>query len=247
MMLKRFFFLLFTTCVVFTPLAAESNPVYTGWMAQSLENMLKNNQEVCCLGWSRESTCAVAEVVSGGLRGGYALRLMLLDTINDKIIFNDEVWTDEIEAASEEPHDIASAVAGSKTGRNFGNKCDSSGIEGNLQNIQTFPLNHKGIIITASFNSLKSKEALSEMEKEDSERGAKKLDIMVSVSKEGGGSKIITTLKGVTVSGFNIAGYFKSPLEPRILVIFDIFKPGFEGDTNRSYGYSGCFLEKGFK
>lgn len=45
---------------------------------------------------------------------------------------------------------------------------------------------------------------------------------------------------------YDVLGCFLSPFEGRILVVYSLFSPGFEGSTTSSRGFSGCSLDVGY-
>jgi len=88
---------------------------------------------------------------------------------------------------------------------------------------------------------------LTEMQKDYAIYGAQKLDIQVIVRREGKGSKLISTVKSVMASSVDVTGYFLSPFESRMLVIYRTVTPGFEGDPYVVFRFAGCHLDRGFK
>ncbi len=73
------------------------------------------------------------------------------------------------------------------------------------------------------------------------------MDIQVIVRRVGKGEKLISAVKGVMVSSFDVDGYFLSPFESRMLVIYKTVTPGFEGDPHVVMRFAGCHLDRGFK
>ncbi len=218
-------------------------------MFKPVEAMLQNNEDMCSLGWSKAGSCAFIVKVDGGGRGGYALKLWLLDTVEDLVLFSDEAWSDELSLESEGPGQVSRALAISDLGKTYASACQAAKIEfgsGNPQ-IRLFPLRALSTTFTAVLVPEKSKEPLTDMQKDEVAYGAQKLDIQVIVRREGKGSKLISTVKSVMASSFDVTGFFLSPFESRILVLYRTVTPGFEGDPNIVFRFAGCHLDRGFK
>jgi hypothetical protein len=196
-------------------------------------------------------TCAVLPPLrppDGGMRGGYAVRFLLIDTVEDAELFDKQVWADEAGAASEDPGDIAQALGAGDTGTAFASTCRSSGIQPDTTlTTGQFPLVYKGSKVDVTIVAKPSAAALTETEQEDATRGAPKLDLQLVARRSGRGSKTVTTLKGVMASTYGVDGYMLSPWESRMLVVFSTTAPGFEGDMSTTLGFAGCHLEVGYR
>jgi len=221
----------------------------SSWLAKPMGELLVGEADLACLGWSRSGACALLERLDSGERGGYALRLLLLDSVEDTGLFKQDLWSDELGLDSDDPEALAEGFAAGETGMAFAAACARSMVEVGSGDggISTFPLAYKGSSFSAALKSAASRTAPSESEAAAMELGASKLDLLLTVRREGRGSKTVSSLRGVMASGLGVDGYFKSPFEPRILVVFETRSPGFEGDEARSLRYAGCQLEAGFK
>ena len=229
--------------------SAQGFATDSSWLAKPLVALLGGEADLACLGWAKTGACALVEKLDSGERGGYALRLLLLDSVEDTGLFKQDLWSDELGLDSDDPEALAEGFAAGEAGMAFAAACARAKVEvgSGEGGISSFPLAYKGSSFTAALKSAVSKAAPSESETAAMELGARKLDLQLTVRREGRGSKTISALRGVMASGMGVDGYFKSPFEPRILVAFETRSPGFEGDEARSLRYAGCQLEAGFK
>jgi len=227
-------------------LEAIPKTVDTDWLISPIAQIIVNKDSVYCLGWNEKGTCALFQIVDGGLRGSYALRFLIIDAVEDNILFDQHVWADEANAKSDDPQDIAAAISHSKTGIDFGYMCNIQGIDKpNGSAIQKFPLNYKGKGVTLNIETAPGKIKAATGAK--SLPGTEYLDYKVIVKISGMGSKTVTRNKDVLLSDIQPEGYFLNPYNARILIVYRMTVNSIEGEPNVTFGYTGCQLATGFK
>jgi hypothetical protein len=221
------------------------------WMQGFVASMLSAKSDLRCLGWSKKGACAIVETVDAGERGGYYLRFLLLDAVEDQAIYDQSVHTDDISPASDNPGDVAAAMCATAEGADFSERCLDYGIDrSGGPALAGFPLAYKGskidVSMVASPNSA-GEAAAADAESPEEAARLKAPDIAVIASRSGKGKKTLTTITGVPATSFEVEGYYLSPYEGRILVVYSLSTRGFEGETNTQTDFSGCSLEVGYR
>lgn len=222
------------------------------WIQSFVASLLSSkSDDPRCLGWSRKGACAIVETEDAGERGGYYVHFLLIDAVEDQEIYSEAVHTDDIVPASDNPGDIAAAICATKQGEEFANRCLDYGIDrSGGPALAPFPLAYKGskidVKMVASPNSA-GEDALADAESPEEEARLRAPDIALVASRSGKGKKTLTTISGVPATSFEVEGYYLSPYEGRILVVYSLSTRGFEGETNTQTDFSGCSLEVGYR
>lgn len=206
--------------------------------------LVSKYQDFRNLGWSRRGTTALLQRVDGGPRGGYAIRFLIFDAVRDKNLFDQQIWQDELELSSGDPAASSEAIAASPQAAQFLEQWKSHGFPSTIRGteIRKFPLSYGGSGYTAEIDFLSRKE----MEDESLRYLGSIADFRVVVRK-GSSKKQISIQRGIKLLDARVAGYFQSPLEPRILVVSNYTTRGFEGESDDHFFLSGCHLKSGFK
>jgi hypothetical protein len=204
-----------------------------------------------CLGWSKKGACAIVETEDAGERGGCYVHFLLIDAVEDRKIYDQAVHTDDIRPASDSPGDIAAAMCATEEGREFADRCLDYGIDrSGGPALAGFPLAYKGstveVRMIATPNSA-GEDAAADAESPEEAARLRAPDIAVVASRSGRGKKTLTTISGVPATSFEVEGYYLSPYEGRILVVYSLSTRGFEGETNTQTDFSGCSLDVGYR
>jgi len=239
----RFLAALFAACLLawgpLAPLPAQGQPPETPWLTAAMKAHL-SHPETLVLGWSKAGTVALLAVEDGGGRG-QAVRLVVFDTVDDRLLLDTEVWTDEVGAGSDQPEAQAFQMAMSEPGLAFVETCYDAGVEPLAvpARLAAFPLVRAGV-------PFKAQALVRRSGTPDEENGTQPLDYSLVVSSPQG-RKTIASGHEERAYGVSVEGWALSPKEPRALVVFGISRPGFEGERPVEYRFSGCLLSSGFK
>ena len=218
------------------------------WMVPYIKSMLVEGRDLQCLGWGRHGQCALIQQQSAGLRGGFSLRFILLDTKQNLNLFDKQVFTDELAEHVIDPTEVGLPMCLTQTGEDFMKECEEAGIDKTGgPALEQFPLDSGRLRYNILMNANPSDKAPAGAESEEALKGAKVLDLELVANCPGKGSKTLLKLDGVTASSYQVEGYFKNPYEPWILVVYSFSAPGFEGEPNTTNGFVGCSLEDGFE
>lgn len=238
-------FLLFILAGAFVSISANPRTPDSEWLLPQIQSMISTNQDFRSPGWSQTGHVGVLHRMDGGGgRGGYAIQFLIIDTVHDVTLFDRSVWVDELNPASEQTADVARAFASSPVATEFLKKWEEKGLiltENNIE-LHDFPLSARGSTYTAKIDFISKKQLVSE----DAMPGESIADFVVIVERDHNARKRITEEKKVRFTSVDVLGYFLSPYEPRILVVYRMGRPGFEGETDYKYRYSGCHLGSGF-
>lgn len=214
--------------VLTLPAPAQAVPPEQPWFSQPLTVFLDNPRPTV-LGWSRRGVAALLIPVDGGGRGGPVVRLLLVDAVGDKVLFDKTLWGDEYEHMEES--DDAQA---------FIEVCYDQGMQPvdiDAGGMLRFPLTFENSQITAAADNTPGK---------DNDAGFHALDYRVIVENGARGKKTIASHHVDQAWQAEVEGYFLSPFEPRMLVVYTVSEPGFEGERPKTYYVSGCHLRVGF-
>jgi hypothetical protein len=210
------------------PASAQAVPPEQPWFSQPLLAFLDTPQPTV-LGWSRRGAAALLLPVDAGGRGGPVVRLLLVDAVGDKVLFDKTLWGDEYERLQESDEALA-----------FIEACYNQGMQPadiGAGGMRAFPLTFEASRITAAADNTPGK---------DNDAGFHALDYRVTVTSSARGTKTIASRHLDQAWQAEIEGYFLSPFEPRILVVYTVSEPGFEGERPKTYYVSGCHLRVGF-
>jgi len=152
-----------------------------------------------------------------------------------------EQWGDEFDRVRDEPPLLARDMEQSQSGRDYLEACFHAGIEPadpTGAKVYAFPLIYQGLklgarVVTAPFGDI-------------DDYGSRSLDYRIVVTSEGRGEKTIARAQANHAFDITVDGYALSPFEPRMVVVYDVTQPGFEGERPATYGFSGCHLKVGF-
>lgn len=234
------------TTFFFTDIEAQASD--TIWLKPYFKSVQQSSLGIQCVGWSRTGICAILQTLEAGERGGYYLRFLLLDSVDDATIFDKQAHTDDLGPNTPDPDDMPAAWSKTAIASEFSTECEANGIdESGGPELASFPLAYKGSQVSVAMAAEPGDERLSPSQKEDAAKGSKMLDLSILATRSGRGSKTLSKLKGVMASAYGVEGYYSSPYEPRILVVYSTTTSGFEGDKAMSVGFAGCSLEAGYK
>ena len=235
-------FPLFAVAILFFALSA---PVASGqnlaWFQDRLVSYLEKPR-VLAMGRSKDGKWADISPIDTGGRGGMAVRLISMDAIEDTILFDKSIWSDEVEQIREGTVSLAEAMTGSQTWRDFITLCGRLRIARpgvGEEELQPFPFQSQGALIGVRTDIT--------VDAEVGEYGSKSISYRLVAESSAKGEKTITSGKVADAYEIVADGYSLSPFEPRMVVAFSIFRAGFEGDRVRMNGFSGCKLDTGFK
>ena len=143
-------FPLFAVAILFFALSA---PVASGqnlaWFQDRLVSYLEKPR-VLAMGWSKDGKWAAISPIDTGGRGGMAVRLISMDAIEDTILFDKSIWSDEVEQIREGTVSLAEAMTGSQTWRDFITLCGRLRIARpgvGEEELQPFPFQSQGALI----------------------------------------------------------------------------------------------------
>ena len=186
--------------------------------------------EITPLGWSRDGAFAYIETEYVEGRGGVLFAYVVLDAVNDRVLWRyEDDWPDS--------GDVELRVSMMKIGELLKAQLGRYGIireEGVA--LQKFPLREAGMRFAP--------EIVLEKKVENDPFLGDIRSVSVYIYRDRV-KKRIYYRKDPGVLSYWIAGYFKSPFEPRILVAIGEERWGFEG-TEGHFVFSGCSLQRGF-
>jgi hypothetical protein len=188
-------------------------------------------------GWSADGKFAYITHRESEGRGGTVYRYVILDAVRDKVVWELEHDTFNSETGKITNYDF-NREPGLSHLREFQKQLKHFNIQsGKGTNFQSFPLKHNGNTYTATAFSVPE---------ENGQFWDKIKSFRVLIEAQNKGRKQITSDNDVKAHSYWIAGYFKSPFEPRILVVIGEEKFVFEG-TEAFFRFSGSHLQAGFK
>ena len=82
------------TTFFFTDIEAQASD--TIWLKPYFKSVQQSSLGIQCVGWSRTGICAILQTLEAGERGGYYLRFLLLDSVDDATIFDKQAHTDDL-------------------------------------------------------------------------------------------------------------------------------------------------------
>ncbi len=190
--------------------------------------------DVVALGWSKDSAFACIQCLDPGEAGPMIfLKLTIFDAVGDKVLFDQTV--------SCEPGTNANQIIYSDPAfTTFIAKLQARRItlmDRSAMGLARFPLDYQGRRLTASIRSA--------VTNQEGNGFSPTMSYSVEVSAGQGAVKKITS-GSVEAVDFSVDGYFRSPFESRILVVFTIKTRVIEGDMAFSKQLSGCWLDGGF-
>ena len=225
--------------VLTLPASAQAVPPEQPWFSQPLTAFL-DNPKPTVLGWSRRGAAALLVPVDGGGRGGPVVRLLLVDAVGDKVLFDKTLWGDEYDLSYADSGLMVRNMEESDDALTFIEACYDQGMQPadiGAGGMSAFPLSFENSQITASADNTPGK---------DNDAGFHALDYRVTVASSARGKKTIAERHADQAWQAEVEGYFLSPFEPRILVVYTVSEPGFEGERPKTYYVSGCHLRVGF-
>jgi hypothetical protein len=221
-----------------TMTAAASSP--PPWFHSALVNFL-DNPRVLVVGWSKDGAAAVMSPVDGEGRGGTGVDLWVIDTVEDQVLKVVDLWSDEFDGLPDTSEALAAAMESSMKGRLFLASLKDAAVQPSsppLMELQDFPLK--------TDQTQYSAETVTRPVGGEAEGLAgRTLEWRLEV-RSAQGEKTIAKGREDNAIDVLVKGYIASPWEPRILVVYGITHPGFEGEQPLSYQFSGCLLTRGF-
>ncbi len=186
--------------------------------------------EITPLGWSREGAFAYIETEYVEGRGGVLFTYVVLDAVNDRVLWRyEDDWPDSGDVELQVSMMKIEALLEAQL-RHYG-IIREAGI-----GLLGFPLREEGVQYTPKI-------ALEKKAENDPFLGDIR-SVSVYMHRDGSKKRIYHRNDPGALS-YWIAGYFKSPFEPRILVAIGEERWGFEG-TEGHFVFSGCSLQHGF-
>ena len=219
---------------------ANASPAPPTWFHSALVSFL-DNPRVLVVGWSKGGTAAVMSPADGEGRSGTGVDLWVIDTVEDQVLKVVDIWSDEFEDLPGTSEALASAVESSMKGRLFFDSLKEAGVKPSSPQpleLQNFPLK-------TDQTQYSAETVTRPVSAEGEEPPGRTLDWRLAV-RSSQGEKTIAKGREDNAIDVLIKGYVTSPWEPRILVVYGITHPGFEGEQPLSYQFSGCLLTSGF-
>lgn len=219
--------------------AGPAIPPAFPWFLSAVRQFL-DEPRVLVLGWSKDGKAALLYPEDGGGRGGPGLNLLLVDTVEDKVLDEESIWPDEVGLGDADSQQMAQNIWYGDKAQNFMDALATAAIE---------PFERPGEISAFPLKTSKNQYSAGAMtlplgENEEGIPG-RPLEWRLIVQSEQG-QKTIAQGKEKRAISVEVRGYAASPWEQRILVVYGITHPGFEGEQPLSYAFSGCLLTKGF-
>ena len=229
-MTKFFASILFVFAVLFIPGVSADDRTGTNWNL-IIETAMKTGSEgparITSVGWSRTGKVAFIENLDPGESAPEMhLRLVVVDSVDDKTIFDKTILVDPDDPVASQPANVNALP----DFVDFVTRLEAEGIQNAASaGVLGFPVTYHGETFNATVN-----------EESDADGG-----YSVWVTSSSKGKKRITG--GTRPPGkYYLLGYLQSPYEPRVLVLFEAVTRGFEGDSDRETLFSGCSLETRF-
>lgn len=218
---RIFVFLLLWSTLVASAQTPSPNP---RWFSSALTQFLAEPR-VVNLGWSPEGSAAFLVPLDTGARDGMAARLVLIDAEN-RLLSDEELWGDDFAALIE-----------SSRAEEFLAACQASGIQPSSSGseLTPFPLDFQGSRITVRADVVP-------LEAELDDYGSRALDYRIVVEFSEGREKTIAESQVSHAFEVMVDGFFLSPFEPRMVVVYGVTQPGFEGERPEYLHFSGCLL-----
>jgi hypothetical protein len=209
------------------------------WFHSALVSFI-DHPRLLVLGWSKDGAAAVMSPVDGGGRGGTGVDLWVIDTVEDHVLKVVDIWSDEYDGLPDTSEALASAMEASMKGRLFMDSLKDADVQPSRpgpMELQTFPLK--------TDQGQYSAETVANPVGEVEDPPGRTLEWRLAV-RSAQGEKTIAKGREENAIDVLVQGYVASPWEPRILVVYGITHPGFEGEQPLSYQFSGCLLTRGF-
>jgi len=193
------------------------------WFSVPLAQFLDHPSPIA-LGWSSAGRVALLVPIQG-VASPPAVRLVVVDAVEDRVVFDAEA-RGEGSLPGDATDLWARNLAASDTAQNFLQACMAWGIQPaspQPDTLGTFPFSDQGSEVAALVESTN-----------------KGYRLVVTVA--GRGAKTIANVRGDFPRPV-VEGYFLSPFEPRILVVYTA-----DSDQGQStFRFSGCHLKVGFE
>jgi hypothetical protein len=199
------------------------------------------SNSVAPIGWSESSSFALIARTywsNSVPESGYEFTYTIVDAVSDTTLWEK---TDSVTTASS-IGDIQSTLSPEDQSwqsmkSELFSRLEQANIVQNFQPLQPFPANIAGRKFSAYF-----KNVLRE--------GMQIMSFELWISRDTYKEKRITARRieqHFPPTNAEILGFFESPFEPRILVVFKTSGRGFEGEPFSDIGFSECHLNVGFK
>ncbi len=222
--------------VVLGSVSASAPP----WFHTALVSFL-DHPRVLVVGWSKSGAAAVMSPVDGEGRGGTGADLWVIDTVEDQVLKVVDIWSDEFDGVADTSEALASAMESSMKGRLLIDSLKTAGVQPSdapSMELQDFPF-------TTDQSQYSAETVIRPVGEVSEDSPGRTLDWRLAV-RSAQGEKTIAKGREDNAIDVLVQGYAASPWEPRILVVYGITHPGFEGEQPLSYSFSGCLLTKGF-
>lgn len=202
------------------PIWAEEPLAEQPWFSGPLEHFLDVPEPVA-LGWSWTGRVALIVPSAQGLSP--SPRVLVVDAVDDHILFDAVIPIERNVSAEQKEQWVRNAVA-SDTAQNFLQVCMAEGVQPQSprpMGISMFPFLYDDRSVNASVVA-------------DS-KGSR-----IVMSIQGRGLKTVTSHRSAA-SSTTIIGYFLSPFEPRLLLVYTLNDEAWPG-----YQFAGSHLRVGF-
>lgn len=200
--------------------------------------------EIKILGWSKFGKVAWFQSEDTGGKGGVSVTFFISNLVNDTIVYKKTFDGDNYKEYSVENQESTINTTEPFINYIFKNEYNEIAeilFKNEIRQIYT-PYNKLPIIYNNEFYKcniiIKEKNQKNEFW---DKIASYKIIIMNKNHK-----KIITYSDNVSALNIYICGYFLSPFESRVLIVYAIQEQGFE-ESVLEYKFSGCSLDKGFK
>ncbi|GBU27672.1 hypothetical protein R84B8_01209 [Treponema sp. R8-4-B8] len=190
-------------------------------------------------GWSKTGKVAYSREAVGGYTGYMAIKFIVFDFVNDKVLINIEADADEVVGDNGGWESITSEYLFNYIKDKITNAMKAHSIVEQYAEFMPFPIKRNGMEYSVAISDIVSGEDMW------GKIPIKKYTVSITAN---GKKKTIFTGENTRVSKVHVCGYFLSPFENRALIVLaEQTPPGFEGDVDIYYVFSGCHLETGFK
>jgi len=221
-------------------LSAQSAPL--GSVLREALAAYMDQGKTMCVGWSPDGKFAAFHDVYVGGRGGFAIGLVIVDSVTDAVLFDKELWADEFSSDMGDYEGLAGEMIDSKVMKEFSAAYRNYGLapppeEDRLSSDFPYTPGRDSFDVELSSRNVKGGGVYT---------GGAMSYTLTAVSRLQG-AKILTQGTVNDARGVELYGYFKSPFEPRIAVVFAVGVAAFEGETATHILFAGCRLDTGFK
>jgi hypothetical protein len=198
------------------------------------------------IGWSRDGKFAYYLEPVDEACGCYFAQLFILDLKTDEVLWSFDYSSEGTEEAEQEGKPDSLATLWKANLQLFSDKLREHAIEPQARfSLLSFPVNHKGQLITARLRTAEEK-GLTEDERLYGSIG--KATLQLNSSRRGKKTVLDHSYSKGRPLYVGMLGYLKSPFEPRIAVVLMKVMRGWEGPPHTGeVQIVGASLENGFR